>query len=272
MTTSSFCTQCGSGLAAGARFCGSCGNSAIYNGPSQPSISTPSPVRTLPNPGDLVYLFGDLFVPKDSWRSQGVILESSGVKVQKKPLAQTMLLAAIAALVKAQTIDLQVVKTGVLMFKQDVPVIRRVSSEPCRLGGLEGAIVERLDGRGDLMNSVAQVVGRLVGSDQFDPWDNVFSYAKAHLMETGHFLQTENPSSQGLGRLVNSRYRLEPQGTLIMECAGRTSEVKALLDSLRSSRGRAWELAAKQIEQTLKGAQSKDDGEDSGSSSSVDSD
>lgn len=272
MTTSSFCTQCGSGLAAGARFCGSCGNPVVPDSSSPPSVTTLSPVRMLPNPGDLVYLFGDSFVPKDSWRSQGVVLESSGVKVQKKPLAQTMLLAAIAALVKAQSLDLQVVKTGVLLFKQDVPVLRRISAEPCRLGGLEGAIVERLDGRGDLMNSVAQVVVRLVGSDQFDPWDNVFSYARAHLMETGHFLQTENPSSQGLGRLVNKRYRLEPQSSLIMESAGRTGEVKVLMDSLRSSRGRAWELTAKQIEQTLKAAQSKDEGDDSDTSSSVDSD
>jgi hypothetical protein len=45
---------------------------------------------------DIVYLFGDTFVAKDSWRSAGHVLESNGVKVQKHGLTETMVLAAIA--------------------------------------------------------------------------------------------------------------------------------------------------------------------------------
>lgn len=254
MDTQAFCNQCGTELKSGTRFCGGCGTSIDGRGEARLQLLLPQPT-----PSDLVYLFGESFVDRDNWRSDGLALEASGVKVQKKPLARTMILAAIASLIKEGWIELAVAKRGWLIFQQQVPVLRRLSAQPYDAGGLEAALLQKLDSRGDWLNDVTRVVSLLAGTDQMDPWGNVTKFAREHLIETGCLRAEANPAARGLGKLLHAAYRVEPDQGRIGEVAPRIGWVQGLLQEARARDVRLWEWATKQVDKALKACEAKRD-------------
>jgi hypothetical protein len=210
------------------------------------------PSTNQPTASDAVYLFGEAFAEKDNWRTEGQVLESSGVKVQKHPLARTMLLAAIAALWKEGRIELGSAKQG-LIIRSDAALLRPVGPGPSAVdgpGGLEGLLLVRLMPE-ERRNFVHEVVKRLIGGEVLDPWQVVVDRARAHLAETGHFRRVENPAARGLGKLVRAAYLYEPDAGLIAASAREADRVRALLDEARVTHGKLWESVAKQVDSGL---------------------
>ncbi len=284
MAANQFCSQCGAALPPVARFCAVCGAQAgsttspdqvpVQSRPAYGSETAFPPSGGPITASDAVYLFGEAFVEKDNWHTEGITLESSGIKVQKKPLARVMVLAALAQLEGESWVEVPMVKMGVAIFKQDTPLLRPRRQEPCPLGGLEAALLGSIDPRGDQMNSIGQVLGRLVtgqhGTGMLstvlsgamrveDPWWEVIKPCRAHLVETGHFSLVGNPSARGLGRLLNAKYRVEPDQPYIAGSAGQVGNVQSLLDRFRAMDRRRWEVASKHIDQSLNNLEARRD-------------
>jgi hypothetical protein len=290
MAVNRFCTQCGAALLPAARFCTGCG--APSGQPAQEtSVSTgavgaasvgwgapPAAPGTI-TASDIVYLFGESFAEKDNWHTDGVTLESSGAKVQKRPLARTMALAALAQLARERWIDINITQLGLAIFKQDTPVIHRLRPDPWPLASLEGALLEVVDNRGDQFNSIGQALGRVVTGQHGtgaltvivaaatrveDPWWEVISKSRSHLVETGHFLLVDNPSAHGLGRLFNKKYRVQPEPGMIAATANQALVVRSWLEEFQMLDQKRWRLAVKHIDDTLKNLEDRDDDRERG--------
>jgi hypothetical protein len=211
-------------------------------------------------PSDVVYLFGESFADKDSWRTEGIVLESSGVKVQKRSLVHIMALAAMASLLKQRQVELTTVKKGFLI-KSDAPALKRVAGGAYDGGGLEAAILAKLHDD-EKKNSIDDIVVRLVGGEQPDPWNSLANYTRSHLVQTGYFWQVDNPAARGLGKVIHSAFKMAPNAALISSSSAEVNGAQALLDEARKNHGKTWESVAKSIEQGLKSCQPKQDTND----------
>jgi hypothetical protein len=199
---------------------------------------------------DIVYLYGDSFVAKSSWRGETLRLEASGVKVHSDKLAETMLLAAFAALEQGGWIELPIVKVG-LLFKRDTPVLRQGPADLSALAGLEAAIATTIDPRLDWFNTIPNLLLRLIGGKRPGPSGELIHFAREHLVETGHLYVLENPA-QGLARLVQGSQKVEANQTLVAASDGEADRVWALLDERRALDARRWELVRKETAWALR--------------------
>ncbi len=262
MESQRYCVQCGNSIQPGGRFCGRCGAPAEQ--PAVPSeaegqIPIAHPSATLTG-SDVVYLHGEHFVDKDNWRTEGITLESSGAKVQKEALVDAMVLAAIASLVKDGWIEVAMINVGFLLPSK-APVLRGLLPAPYIKGGLEGALFAALH-KHEKMNSVEQVLIRLVGGERDDPWEEIAARVRAHLADTGYFRRVDNPAAHGLGKLFHAAYRYEPNATLISNSTGEAVRVRSTLAEVQSRDPRTWEQVEKQVRRAIKACQAKDKNDD----------
>lgn len=259
MEMQQFCGLCGEGLPVGARFCGRCGAPTGRMGgvPRAGGAAIPPDPQADLTASDIVYLHGEFFAEKGNWQTGDLVLESSGAKVQKKQLANTLILAALASLVKDRWIEVAMVNVGILLSSK-APVIRKLSQELYPRGGLESALIANLR-QHDPLNRVEQVVRRLVGGEQADPWEKVAGYVRAHLAETGYFPRVDDPAACGLGKLFHSAHSFEPNLSLISRTVGEIARVRSSLVEVRARDPYCWELAAMQVNQALQACLSKGD-------------
>jgi hypothetical protein len=213
------------------------------------------------NASDVVFLYANSFVAADNWRTDGYTLDHSGAKVQKHPLARMVLLAALAQLLQGNWIEMPMVKTG-FVFTQDWPTLRMGPAGACPLRGVEGRIAAAIDGRGDWQNMLPQIIGRVVGGQHDDPWQQVFLLVREHLVEAGYFNQYENPAAQGLGRIIHSKYIYKPNQGLIAQSAGSVAWVQGLLASMEAADPHRWKKTVKAVDGTLKGLKREQDRND----------
>lgn len=204
---------------------------------------------------DVVYLHRDFFLSHRA-RTRGESPEGSiGREVRKRLLAQTMVLAALASLVKEGWIELAVANVGVLLTSS-APVLRRVSAEPYPHRGLEAALFSSLRST-DRLDSVEQVIRRAIGEGQPDPWDGVLAIAREHLDEIRQLGQEGGNAAGKQGPTPPSPYSFEPDLTLVSASLKDAYRVQSTLLEVRSLQPWAWELAAGQVEQGLKSCQPK---------------
>ena len=117
------------------------------------------------------------------------------------------------------------------------------------------------------MNSVGQVLGRVVTGQQGtgalavimaaatrveDPWWEVISVSRSHLVETGHFL------------LADNKHHIQPDPGMIASTAGMVLEVRSWLEEFQMQDRKRWGLMVKHIDETLKNLEARDDDRDRG--------
>lgn len=136
----------------------------------------------------LIFLFGDRFAPRDTILTQGQTVPCSETKVQKKPLTELMMVAAIATLVQNGHITLAVAQRGALLLKRNalhINIARPAAQDP---GGLEGPILRALTGRQG-SDFVEDVVGRVIGPANVDPWGDVVTLAERAMVPLGLYAE-----------------------------------------------------------------------------------
>jgi hypothetical protein len=212
---------------------------------------------------DLVYLHGYCFVEKGSWQKGSITLESTGAKVQKEALVNTLLLAALASLVNEGCIEIAIVNTGSLL-PCNTPVIRGLLPVPYPKGGLEGALVATLQ-RQYKLNTIDQVMLRLAGWDRQDPWEEIAGRVREHLAEAGYFRKVGNPAVRGLGKLAHASYKYEANPDLVAGSVVEITRVRSTLAEVQARGPHTWERVAWHMERALRACQAKsDDGHDAG--------
>lgn len=180
-----------------------------------------------PSASDVVYLFGDRFAKKA--RLGGEQLVFGDQKVKLSDLADKLLVAAFADLAGRGYLALEVVeqkKLG-LFTSRDVQASRAAQpAEP--LFGLEAAILDNIVDHPQ-QDRVREIISRITGGTQPNPWRNIVDVVKNGLAEQG-FLLTEKE----VRRLRPDKIHWSPNEESILPHKGRVDEVKALLSSLET--------------------------------------
>lgn len=252
MSTERICEQCGAKLRAGARFCGQCGAAARTEdraGKSPTGDLTAYSAAQL-TASDVVYLHRDFFLSQRTRARGEFTQETSGPEGRMQQLAHTMILAALASLVKEGWIQLVVVNVGTLLTSI-APVLRRGSSEPYPYGGLEAALVVGIRSE-DRSNTVERVIRRAIGEEQTNPRDRVLACAREHLAEIRQIREQETDAADRGIREIPPTYSFEPDLALISESLKDAYRVQSVLMEIRSQQPWNWQLTERQVEQTLR--------------------
>jgi len=260
MESHGFCPQCGEMVPAGASFCGRCGAKIAPRRSSGDGLSAIVHLPSNLTDSDIVYLHGYCFVDKGDWKRGSTVLESTGARVQKGALVNAMLMAALASLTREGWVEVEIVNIGFLL-PCNTPIVRGVTWAPFPKGGLEGALVSTLQ-RQDKLNSLDQIMLRLVGWDRDDPWEELIGRVREHLVEAGYFRKLENPEARGLGGLLHPRFRYEANAALVASSAGEISRVRANMADVLGRSPHVWEKVAKQIDRALKACKARSDSSD----------
>ena len=178
-----------------------------------------------PSASDVVYLFGDRFAKKA--RLGGEKLVFGDQKVKLSDLADKLMVAAFADLTNRGYLVLEVVeqKRLGLFTSRDVQASRAAQpAEP--LFGLEAAIWDRI-ADDPQQDRVREIISRITGGTQPNPWRDIVDLAKNGLAEQG-FLLTDKE----VRRLRPDKIHWSPNEESILPHEGRVDEVRALLSSL----------------------------------------
>ena len=275
-----FCTKCGSPIHAGARFCGTCGAPASTAlapaAPVQPVAprplatpqTPPAPVQARQQPGApdvpavpaccLIYLFGDRFAPRDNILTRGLKVPCSEINVQRKPLTELMMVAALATLVQSGHITLAIGQRGVLLLKRNALHINLARSAAQDPGGLEGPLLRALTGRQG-SDFVEDVVGRVIGPANVDPWGDVVNLAERAMLTLGLYAEEKHT----VMKLITVK-RLTPDCARIAAVQPQAASAGSLLQ--------AWQTGNPGLYQQLyadvkRGIQSRYEAPDTGSDS-----
>lgn len=254
-----FCTKCGSEIAPGARFCARCGSPVAALAGATPSaaplpvqaapaisVTAPSPAPTQAPPSCLIYLFGDRFAPRDTALTAGEELPCSGIKVQKKPLTELMLVAALAWLAQNGRITLSVAKKGSLVFKHDAVFVTVARREPTSPGGLEAAILGALTNRLQ-DDSVEDIVGRVIAETSVDPWGDVIGTTQRSLVELGYFREEQQKALR-----VFTTLKRVPLCDRIATLGPHLPAVQALLQTWQTSNAAMYRLLHEDVKRGIK--------------------
>jgi hypothetical protein len=183
-----FCTKCGSPAQPGARYCASCGAplhtpaAATPTGPAMPA----APQSAVLPASNLVYLFGDRFVERDTAFAPGEKLPCSEIKVKKKDLAEAMLAGAFVWLAQSSRVTLPTGQKGSLVWKRTGAFVAVTRRDPVDPGGLESRLLHSVTGNLQ-SDSVEDAIFRAIGNTSVDPWGDVIEITKSFLLQMGYF-------------------------------------------------------------------------------------
>jgi hypothetical protein len=224
------CSNCGSELQAGSRFCTGCG-AATGPGPvlsTAPDATHMADAPSIVASSSLVYLFGDRFVERDTAFTAGEKLPCSEIKVKKKDLVQTMFQAAFAALARDDRFHLTLGQRKTLLFKTNAVFVSPGSPDLADPGALEAALLHALTGSSQ-RDSVEDLVWRCIRETTADPWGQVIGQVQDYLLRLGYFVEGER---SGVAKLLAGR-KLVPQCERIGALEPALPAVQALLESVR---------------------------------------
>lgn len=174
-------------------------------------------------PSEVVYLFGDNFTGSGGLILIGEKLPCSGLKVGKRELAEEMLRAAFAWLVREGYLNLSIGQRKTLIFKSTA-VLATLRREGGKVDGLESELLTAL-ANDPSKNGVEEIVARAIGEDSVDPWGAVIDMSREHLLTRGYFKEERQ---RGLGGLIGGR-SLEPDCAKIAPLKAQVQSVQALL-------------------------------------------
>ena len=135
-------------------------------------------------PSLVFYPFADRFVPRDTALTAGAVLPCSGVKVQKKPLGDSIVAVALWSLRETGAIRLEMFEKKRLLGKQRRLGVTRTGTAG---DGFAASLLPAVSADGPDKNTVEDVVWRWMREDVGDPHGVVLSRVVEHLASAGYF-------------------------------------------------------------------------------------
>ncbi len=174
---------------------------------TQPTTTVETPSLQKMDWSDVVFAYGHLFAPES--KLLGIEVPMHDVKIKREALAQMMLVADVIGLEQVGALALNLGQhKGLLMSSERVCLTKSKDAE------VSGAVMRAMLGQigADAnKNNVRDIVYRLLGRDQLDPFAVVANWAKDALVKGGYYTAQERGQLAQMvagSKLVPNRERL----------------------------------------------------------------
>ena len=198
------------------------------------------------NTSSIVYVYADQFL-EDRPRRGGVKLPCREVRVKKRELAETAMVAAFVGLTEAKQIRLSIGKRRVLLGLRKRPAVfvaSLINATSAR--GLEARILESLKGSQD-PKPVLDIVAGVVPISE-DPWGGVIARIEEDMLEQGFFVEGERGKAAQffLGK------KLEPDCQRIAALQDQAGLAAQRMSSFRQADPAIYEQLVKDVHQGIR--------------------